>query len=198
MVTVSLKFHPLHPPRGEYSLCCDVAYAPNQGLKLQFKLLGDIAGVLTGDPSPMPRRRDGLWQSTCFEAFIGFEQDAGYREFNVSPSGDWAVYDFSDYRSGMTPTDVAIPPKVFIERSSQWLLIEAHLDHCLLPKSPSIGEPPFRLGLSAILLEEATSMSFWALHHPIPQPDFHHAEGLCLSIPSAPQAFITQDLSNAS
>ena len=183
MVTVSLKFHPLHPPRGEYSLCCDVAYAPNQGLKLQFKLLGDIAGVLTGDPSPMPRRRDGLWQSTCFEAFIRFEPSASYREYNFSPSGDWAIYDFSDYRSGMTPTDVAIVPKVSMERSSQRLSIEAHLDHSLLPKPPHKGGSPLRLGLSAILLETEGAMSFWALHHPTPTPDFHDLEGFCLSVP---------------
>jgi len=198
MTTVSLQFHPSRPPTAKFSLSGNVAYGPHQDLTLQFELLGDVERLLTATPTARPSRRDGLWQATCFEAFIRFEPDAGYREYNFSPSGDWAIYDFSDYRSGMTPTDVAIPPKVFIERSSQWLLIEAHLDHCLLPKSPSIGQPPFRVGLSAIILEEATSMSFWALHHPIPQPDFHHAEGLCLSIPSAPQAFITQDLSNAS
>ena len=183
MATVSLQFHPSRPPTAKFSLSCNVAYGPQQDLKLQFELLGDVERILTPTPSARPSRRDGLWQATCFEAFIRFEPSASYREYNFSPSGDWAIYDFSDYRSGMTPTDVAIAPKVSMERSSQRLSIEAHLDHSLLPKPPHKGGSPLRLGLSAILLETEGAMSFWALHHPTPTPDFHDLEGFCLSVP---------------
>jgi hypothetical protein len=194
MATVSLQFHPSRPPTAKFSLSCDVAYGPHQDLTFQFELLGDVERLLTATPTARPNRRDGLWQATCFEAFIRFEPGASYREYNFSPSGDWAIYDFSDYRSGMTPTDVAIAPKVSMERSSQRLFIEAHLDHSLLPKPSHNGGPPLRLSLSAILLETEGAMSFWALHHPTTTPDFHDLEGFCLSVPRAPQTFITQDL----
>ncbi|NBS16602.1 MAG: hypothetical protein EBT06_06515 [Gammaproteobacteria bacterium] len=196
MTTVSLQFHPSRPPTAKFSLSGNVAYGPHQDLTLQFELLGDVERLLTATPTTRPSRRDGLWQATCFEAFIRFEPDAGYREYNFSPSGDWAIYDFSDYRSGMTPTDVAIAPKVSMERSSQRLFIEAHLDRSLLllPKPSHNGGSPLRLGLSVILLETDGAMSFWALHHPTPTPDFHDSKGFCLSLPRAPQTFITQDL----
>lgn len=177
MATVSLQFHPSRPPTAKFSLSCNVAYGPQQDLKLQFELQGDVEHILTATPKARPSRRDGLWQATCFEAFIRFEPSASYREYNFSPSGDWAIYDFSDYRSGMTPTNVAIAPKVSMERSSQRLSI-----HSLLPES-SCGGSHLRLGLSAILLETDGTMSFWALHHPTSTPDFHDSEGFCLSVP---------------
>lgn len=46
-------------------------------------------------------RADGLWQSTCFELFLGSPAETGYIEFNFSPSGAWNCYEFSDYRQGM-------------------------------------------------------------------------------------------------
>jgi hypothetical protein len=54
-----------------------------------------------------PERTDGLWQTTCCEMFL--RQAAGYREINLSPSGNWAAYGFDGYRSGMAPAPLPRP-----------------------------------------------------------------------------------------
>ena len=42
---------------------------------------------------------DNLWQHTCCEAFVSAADDGdGYLEFNFSPSGCWAIYQFDAYR----------------------------------------------------------------------------------------------------
>ena len=41
-----------------------------------------------------PARTLGLWKHTCFEAFVAIEGEPAYHEFNVSPSGEWAVHAF--------------------------------------------------------------------------------------------------------
>lgn len=47
---------------------------------------------------------DYLWQQTCLECFIATDS-ASYIEVNASPSGTYALYTFSDYR-----TPASLPP----------------------------------------------------------------------------------------
>ena len=54
---------------------------------------------------------DELWQHTCFEAFVRASSGSEYYEFNFSPSTQWAVYRFTDYRNGMcVAAEVSTPP----------------------------------------------------------------------------------------
>ena len=56
-------------------------------LSLHYEVIGDVSRMAL--PSPCePRRADGLWEHTCFEAFVS-DGDA-YYEFNFSPAGEWA------------------------------------------------------------------------------------------------------------
>ncbi len=43
-------------------------------------------------------RADELWKTTCCELFV-YDGGGRYREFNFSPSGQWAGYVFSGYRN---------------------------------------------------------------------------------------------------
>ena len=71
-------------------------------------------------------RTDGLWQHTCFEAFVG-RGDNGYAEFNLSPSGQWAAYDFDSYRGGMRNREV-LAPKITVESGPFEVVLTADLD----------------------------------------------------------------------
>src|SRR5688572_13286590 len=77
-------------------------------LVLRYVVTGEIGTLLLPPPAP-PGRDDGLWHHTCFEAFVGAPNEAGYVELNLAPSGRWAAYAFSDYRAGIKPLD-ALPP----------------------------------------------------------------------------------------
>lgn len=49
-------------------------------------------------------RKDGLWQTTCFEAFWGERGHPGYWELNLSAERSWNLYRFEAYRSPQPPT----------------------------------------------------------------------------------------------
>ena len=82
-------------------------------LRLRYMLSGDLTRLKLS-PVAVAERRDGLWQTTCFEVFIA-GPDTGetggerYYEFNLSPSTSWAAYRFDGYRDHMTDLEVGAP-----------------------------------------------------------------------------------------
>jgi hypothetical protein len=113
-------------------------------------------------------RRDGLWQSTCFEAFLRRPGAAGYREWNFAPSADWAAYDFSSYREGMAEADAGSPPYIRMEDNLTWWTLGATI------AVEAAGA--WELGLSAVIEERDGRKTFWSLAHPSGKPDFHHRD----------------------
>lgn len=55
---------------------------------------------------------DFLWEKTCLECFIQPSGQLGYIEINAAPSGEFAVYEFSAYR-----TPCQLPPKPLLLKS---------------------------------------------------------------------------------
>ncbi len=129
-------------------------------------------------PQGPARRTDGLWQSTCFEAFVSHGADAAYREYNFAPSSDWAAYDFDAYRAGMRDA-----PSM-VDQSEQWRTEgEFRLEVRAL-----VALPVYRIGLSAVIEERDGTKSYWALRHPPGKPDFHHPDcfAIALAAPEVP------------
>ena len=98
----------------------------------------------------------------------------GYREFNLSPSGTWQVYDFRGYRDGGEPAAIALSPSL-CDRSPQACSLAVAL-------SPLPSGPTLRLGLSAVIEETNGRLSYWALHHPPGRPDFHYTGAFALTL----------------
>jgi hypothetical protein len=121
-------------------------------------------------PEPVEAvRADGLWQTTCFEAFLRATGEEGYREWNFAPSGQWAAYDFTAYRANMTNADVAAPPYIRVEDNFTWWALGATI--------AVDAETNWQLGLSVVLEEKDGTKSCWALAHPSgDKPDFHAAD----------------------
>ena len=147
-------------------------------LHLSYKLTGDLTQIRIPAPQP-PIATDGLWEHTCFEVFVAVEGDAGYHEFNFSPSGQWAAYAFSDYRVRRAWA-VSQLPVINITQSTRHLLLEAVIATADLPQN--MAGKPFQLGLTAVIEANEGSRSYWALHHPEASPDFHHRAGFILSL----------------
>ena len=152
---------------------------PQGGLSLCYKLTGDLAQIRI--PAPQPTiAKDGLWEHTCFEAFIAVEGGAGYHEFNFSPSGQWAAYSFSDYRA-RNPWTASQRPAIRFVKSDGCLLLEAVIVAADLPQNKA--NKPLQLGLAAVIEASDGSLSYWALNHPEEdRPDFHHRAGFILSL----------------
>lgn len=145
-------------------------------LALTYTLTGDRA-KLRIPPPRTPAWVDGLWRRTCFEAFVSMPGDSAYREFNFSPSGEWAVYHFRGYRDRSTVDEEAPTPTMTVRSTEQSLALDARI---VLPHAFTIQ--PLRLALSAVIEDHLGVLSYWALRHPPGKPDFHHADAFALEI----------------
>jgi hypothetical protein len=172
-VSRSLVCHPRTPSPSVDAINVRVESATNGFLALTFVLQGDLASLRI--PAEQPCRRvDELWRHTCFEAFLMAGDGPGYREYNFSPSGEWAAYAFHDYRQQGVAAD-ASAPVIRVHRSTQHLTLEVSLE--LPPLYRSI-----RLGLSAVVEAVDGGLSYWALRHPPGKPDFHHANAFAMQL----------------
>jgi hypothetical protein len=157
------------------------AARPRPGaLVLRYLVTGAI-GDLRLPPAAAPTRTDGLWQSTCFEAFLRAPPGEAYCEFNFAPSTEWAAYRFDAYREGMRGADEIGAPRIEVEASGESLSLLASLDFAGIPEFRAGA--PWRLGLSAVIEEAGGGKSYWALAHPAGRPDFHRADCFTLEIP---------------
>ena len=146
------------------------------GLRFAYRVVGDLAAVRIPPPSP-PRRTDGLWEHTCFEAFVAVDGEPGYVELNAAPSGAWALYAFARYRERIADPDAA--PAIEVARDADALDVTA-----VLP-CPAAA---LRVGLTAVIERTDGRTSYWALVHPSSRPDFHDAGGFAAHVPAAAEA----------
>jgi len=170
-----------HPdtPRADTALVAEARLDAAGLLRLEYLLDADLAHVrLPG--SERRERRDGLWRSTCFEAFVGVPGLPGYYEFNFSPGGDWAAYHFEDYRQGMLAAELVAPPRLYVRTLPGQLHLEAQVQLAGLPALTAATH--LRLALAAVIEDHAGALSYWALEHPAGAADFHHCGGFVLEL----------------
>lgn len=166
---LNLSFHPETPPGDPqlklWAMVDHVAKLSSVATTNIWFGIGAPASRFVIPASEDPGRADGLWNSTCFEAFIARDSEQSYREWNFAPSGDWAAYDFTGIREGMAQAEVR-PPYIRMEDNLTWWTLGATI--------AVESAPDLRLGLSAVLEEQDGRKSYWALAHPDPaKPDFH-------------------------
>ena len=132
-----------------------------------------LADLLALPVRAAQERTDGLWQHTCFEAFIA-NGEGGYAEFNLSPSSQWAAYDFDGYRSGMRNRET-LAPLIEPEAGQAGVKLTATIDLTGLSSA---------LALSAVIEEADNTKSYWALAHAEGKPDFHHPARFAANLPA--------------
>ena len=150
-------------------------------LVLSYIVTGKISDVRL-PPVAASAPTDGLWQHTCFEAFVRASSGPSYYEFNFAPSTEWAAYRFDGYRSGMRVAAEIGAPAIEVRSNVDSYTLQASVDLSRLPDLPP--EASWRLGLSAVIEDQSGDMSYWALAHPPGKPDFHHAD--CFALEFSP------------
>lgn len=175
-VHVKLAAHHDNPPRFHQGIDATLTQAADGGLQVAYAIHGFNLDLRVPTPHA-PAPHDALWQTTCFELFLGAVGQSSYREFNFSPSGQWACYDFLDTRRP-APVPFDCPtPGIRFERSEDLLKLFASLPKAALPKVDTL-----RIAVSAVLEAEGGHHAFWALAHPPGKPDFHAHTGFVLSL----------------
>ena len=174
MCTVQLSPHVTTPCPFIHGLDVEVNGPVESQIRLVFALRGDLNRLLIPPLSRTLRRTDGLWRHTCFEIFLKPVGGTAYWEFNFSPSGDWAVYRFDDYRAGQSSPTLTRPPSCRTQREAERLELEARID--LAPLGHEGDARDFHLALSAVIESREGDLAYWACRHPAGKPDFHHPD----------------------
>jgi hypothetical protein len=215
LAVLPLVPHPDTPPTAVGSVVCSVSWA-GPGKWCFDYLVAEPPEALRLPAAVSPARADGLWQRTCFELFLRRSGDAGYWEFNFSPSGEWAAYQFDDYRAGMANLPIQPPcitstdPAQFafgmtarlialgIDAETSKMMAEMDVgaadpgpvaNYALIAslEDPAFDGPgPWLAAITAVIEEADGTKSYWALAHPAEKPDFHHPDGFTLQLPAEP------------
>ncbi|HUG78326.1 MAG TPA: DOMON-like domain-containing protein [Burkholderiales bacterium] len=167
-----LERHPETPCSAVRAVAARVNRGPRL-LELRYSIEGDIARLRL-PPSAAPRVAEGLWRHTCCELFIACEGRPGYREYNFSPSGEWAAHAFARYREAAPMLDQPLNPGIAVRKQAQRLELSAGV---ALEHAGKVA-----LGLAAVIEEQDGALSYWALRHPAGTPDFHHPEAFALAL----------------
>ena len=171
--------HPASPPADpSFKVWANVDHAASLGAVASTNIwfgVGAPVGRFSIPQPAEPTREDGLWQTTCFEAFLRQSEQDGYREWNFAPSGKWAAYDFTAPREGMAESAIGAPPYIRMEDNFTWWALGATI--------AVDADTSWELGLSAVLEEKDGTKSYWALAHPSDKPDFHHPDCFVVRLP---------------
>ncbi len=174
--------HPLSAAPSDYVLRAALNLSGGGALIARFLLRGALDSLLLPPPCKTPCHRDELWRHTCFEVFIAGDGEH-YHEYNLASSGCWAAYAFARYRERQKAETPLISPAINLTHHSNHIVLTATLDGAALPAADA-GRA-WHIGLSAVIETKDGRLSYWALHHPGKEPDFHLRGGftLCLTAP---------------
>jgi len=208
---LSLEPHPAHPPTAIQRVACSVVWEGLGNFHLDF-IVDEQRDALLLPDAMTPSRGERLWDRTCFELFAKTIGSDAYLEFNFSPSGQWAAYEFDSYRRRRGDLNT-LRPKIFTSDRDQYLKAaefdflerglppEQALAAAIASFDTSPAQPRYSLtatlddpglitfegliiGLSAIIIEAHGTKSYWALRHPPGPPDFHHPDCFALTLPA--------------
>lgn len=175
-VHVRLAAHPGNPARFHQQIEATLTRHPDGVLEIVYAIRGFNLDLRVPTPHA-PAPADALWKTTCCELFLGTVGQSAYREFNFSPSGQWAVCDFADTRQPAPIPPECPAPTLAFARDENLMTLSARLSAAAQPKADTL-----RIAVSAVLEAEGGFHAYWALAHPPGKPDFHHHAGFVLSL----------------
>ena len=139
------------------------------------------ASLILPDKTEAGRASD-LWKTTCLELFVKTRGASAYSECNFALSGQWAAYDFCNWREGMADRPLSHDPIITVDNGSEAMVCKVALPLSDLPDLPA------DIALTCVLEEQGGAISYWAAAHASPdKPDFHDAScfGFSLGPPHA-------------
>ena len=163
MQTYDLMPHPAFAPGKVSAVSVRWSRLPDRRLMLRYRV--DGCAELVVPPYRGAGRAEELWKTTCFELFL-YDGAGRYREFNFSPSGQWAGYEFSGYRNRTGEADLRDGPQIRHEAGDTVFVQTVFVPSAIL-------EGAERAALAAVIEERGGRPSYWALAHPGLKPDFH-------------------------
>jgi hypothetical protein len=172
--THRLVSHPAFVPGSIKGVAVRWGHVGDGRIMLRYRI--DGCGDLAVPGKAESARAEDLWQTTCCEMFLA-GADGCYREFNFSPSGQWAAYAFAGYRTNRSDFDPLRAPEIAIDSGPSVFTLTVFLDEAELAQV-------HRVAFCSVLEENKGRLSYWAAQHPGLRPDFHNPA--CFVLPVAP------------
>ena len=173
-----LVAHPAHPPRKVRDVRVRWSVLPSGSLMLRWRV--DGAEDVVMPPYAGSGRADELWRTTCFELFLS-DSGGRYREFNFSPSGQWAAYEFSSYRHLTGNYRLGDPPFLEVQKGETIATATVRLPVDTLDGAHAAG-------FSVVIEEEGGHLSYWSVVHRREKPDFHDPACFVIRFAAAEQS----------
>jgi hypothetical protein len=138
-------------------------------LSIEYQLFGDLNTISISPPATPPIRQFQLWETTCFEFFIGIPGDANYWEFNLSPSGNWNVFALDDYRQGLRNETAFTSLPFLIDRYPNYITLNLEFDLSEI----ILSEQDLEMSVTTVIKSSQDELSYWAITHSGTEADFH-------------------------
>lgn len=135
----------------------------------------DIIFFDQGEPTEKPIRQMGLWQETCFEAFIkpvnGKTKDS-YFEINISPFRKWNFFAFSNYRQAEDPMERQEVDLVYYHVDKNSLTAHFRLKDFVFAQAD--------VSICSVIKTNSQGLTYWSTKHADTKPNFHHFDSFSL------------------
>lgn len=147
-------------------------------LNLQYLLAGNLDNIIIPQSVSTPTRQYDLWEHTCLEFFLGLKDSTSYWEFNLSPTGDWNVFKFPDYRQDIAEeiAFTSLPFTVLQQANYLELNLKLNLNKIIF------SEQNLLFGITSVIESQDQQLSYWALKHPASTADFHHRDSWIINL----------------
>ncbi|MBY0451911.1 MAG: hypothetical protein K2P92_02675 [Bdellovibrionaceae bacterium] len=167
----------------DISITADLTLMSANTAEINFKWM-DPKGEIVLPEKENAGRIIGLWESTCFEAFIQpapenqpqFVQNltapVRYYETNFSTAKSWNVFGFTDYRTPTTPTELVEAKILSYDVQSNQMKIVLQVDGADWRK--------VSISLCAVIVTRSYGKSYWSFKHADDKANFHHFESFII------------------
>ena len=147
-------------------------------LHLQYQLTGNLDTVIIPPSTTAPRRKYDLWEHTCIEFFLGLQDSSAYWEFNLSPTGDWNVFRFPNYRQAIAEemAFTSLPFTVWKQTNSLQIALVVDLNQIIT------SEQNLQVGITSVIESQNQQLSYWALKHLKSTADFHDRDSWIIDL----------------
>ena len=177
-VCQKLVMHPASRCGAIQSVEAAIARDAPGALRISWRIAGEIRRLRL-PAAAQALRADGLWQHSCFEAFLRAGAVASYYEFNLAPSGDWAAWRFGKRRGERSAPELPAP-RIERRHFPDGYELSVKIPVAALPELARAIE--IEAGVAAVIEADDGSLSYWALAHAGAAPDFHDPSSFLLKV----------------